>query len=146
MAALFQFENYLNQLVLELESFPSEESIWQVPAGIANSPGNLALHITGNLNHFIGAILGKTGYIRERELEFSRKNVARKDLIAGLRDAQSVVVRVLSPLSSEDKLADYPENFKGRTLSIDDALAHLLAHLAYHTGQVNYLRRMLFAA
>lgn len=146
MAALFQFENYLNQLVLELESFPSEESIWQVPAGIANSPGNLALHITGNLNHFIGAVLGKTGYIRERELEFSRKDVPRAVLIAGLRDAQTLVVGILADLDGNKKLADYPDSFKGRTLSIDDALSHLLAHLAYHTGQVNYLRRILYSA
>lgn len=146
MAALFQFENYLNQLVLELESFPSEESIWKVPAGIANSPGNLVLHITGNLNHFIGAVLGKTGYIRERELEFSRKDVPRAVLIAGLRDAQALVVQVLADLDGHKKLADYPDSFKGRTLSIDDALSHLLAHLAYHTGQVNYLSRILFTA
>jgi hypothetical protein len=146
MAALFQFENYLNQLELELESFPSEESIWKVPAGIANSPGNLALHITGNLNHFIGAVLGKTGYIRERELEFSRKDVPRAMLIAGLRDAQAMVVQVLADLDGHKKLSDYPDSFKGRTLSIDDALSHLLAHLAYHTGQVNYLRRMLYYA
>lgn len=146
MAALFQFENYLNQLVLELESFPSEESIWKVPSGIANSPGNLALHITGNLNHFIGAVLGKTGYIRERELEFSQKDVPRAVLIAGLRDAQALVVGILSEMDGNKKLADYPDSFKGRTLSIDDALSHLLAHLAYHTGQVNYLRRMLYSA
>jgi uncharacterized damage-inducible protein DinB len=79
-------------------------------------------------------------------LEFSRKDVPRAVLIAGLRDAQAMVVQVLADLDGNKKLSDYPDSFKGRTLSIDDALSHLLAHLAYHTGQVNYLRRMLYSA
>ncbi len=142
MAALFQFENYLEQLKKEVEGFPDDQSLWAIHEGISNSPGNLALHIAGNLQHFLGAILGKSGYVRQRELEFSVKGLSKSQVLGELEKARSIVIKVLSPLTPEDKLKNYPEDFKGKTLCIDDALAHLLAHLAYHTGQVNYLRRM----
>lgn len=143
MAALFQFENYIDQLIRELEAFPSDESIWLVPPGINNSPGNIGLHIAGNLQHFVGSILGKTGYVRHRDEEFTTKGLSKAAVIDQLKTAKVVVNNVLSKLSNEDRLKPYPELFKGKELCIDDALSHLLAHLAYHTGQVNYMRRMV---
>lgn len=142
MAATFQFENYLELLKNEIEAFPDDKALWFVPAGISNSPGNLALHIAGNLQHFIGSILGKSGYIRQRDLEFSNKGLKKAEVLAELAKARSITILVLDSLSATDKSRDYPEPFKGKTLCVDDALSHLLAHLAYHTGQVNYLRRM----
>ena len=142
MAALFQFENYLEQLKKEVESFPDDQSLWAIHEGISNSPGNLALHIAGNLQHFVGGILGKSGYVRQRELEFSEKGLTKTQVLGELEKAKMIVISVLSQVTTEDKLRNYPEDFKGKILCIDDALAHLLAHLAYHTGQVNYLRRM----
>ena len=142
MASLFQFENYFEQLKKEVESFPDDQSLWAIHEGISNSTGNLALHIAGNLQHFVGAILGKSGYVRQRELEFSEKGLTKTQVLGELEKAKMIVISVLSQVTTEDKLRNYPEDFKGKILCIDDALAHLLAHLAYHTGQVNYLRRM----
>ncbi|MBL7923688.1 MAG: DUF1572 family protein [Bacteroidia bacterium] len=146
MAALFQFENYLLQLKREIELFPDDESLWKIPEGIANSPGNLALHIAGNLQHFIGANLGHTGYVRQREQEFSRQGLSKTMVLEELEKARQCTILVLGGLSSRDQSENYPQDFKGNFLSIGDALSHLLAHLAYHTGQVNYLRRMLYPA
>lgn len=143
MAALFQFENYLEQLKNEITAFPDDSSLWMLPEGINNTPGNLAMHIAGNLQHFIGAILGKTGYVRQRELEFSVKGLTKEQVISELNTARVVVVTVVGSMNTKDKTQNYPSDFKGKILSVEDALSHLLAHLAYHTGQINYLRRII---
>lgn len=144
MATKQQFENYIDQLMNEIRQFPDDASLWKVPQGVSNSPGNLGLHIAGNLQHFIGAIMGKTGYVRQREIEFSTKGLSREDVLDQLLKAKSIVSTVLESYTSEKQTEPYPEEFKGRTVPVHEALAHLFAHVAYHTGQVNYLRRMLY--
>lgn len=137
-----QFDLYIEQLMTEIKSFPDNVSIWDTMPGIANSPGNLGLHIAGNLKHFVGAVMGKTGYVRERELEFSKKNLPVSEVLTELESARIIVSEVLSGLSEADMLQPYPAEFKGRTASINEALSHLFGHLTYHTGQVNYFRRI----
>ncbi|HEY5407636.1 MAG TPA: hypothetical protein VIJ92_11120 [Ginsengibacter sp.] len=75
IAALF--ERDINKLIEEINLYKNEEDIWKIKEGISNSSGNLTLHLLGNLNHFIGATLGNTGYVRERDKEFSLKNIPR---------------------------------------------------------------------
>lgn len=145
MAALFQFENYLDQLKSEIELFPNDASLWMVPKGVSNSPGNLALHLAGNLQHFVGALLGKTGYIRERELEFSTKGKSKEYVLAEIEKAHAVVRSILTTLTEAQENEMYPVDFKGKIVKVHVALSHLLAHLAYHNGQINYLRRMLYS-
>ena len=65
----------LNKLKFEIESYKDERSIWAVDKTISNSAGNLCLHLVGNLNAYIGAELGKTSYVRNRDLEFSLKDI-----------------------------------------------------------------------
>ena len=77
------FTRDLNKLKAEIELYRNENNIWRTDKGIANSAGNLCLHLTGNLNAYIGAELGNTGYIRHRELEFSLKDIPRQ-FLAGL--------------------------------------------------------------
>ena len=144
MATKQQFENYVDQLMNEIRLFPDDASIWVVPPGVSNSPGNLGLHIAGNLQHFIGAILGKTGYVRQRDEEFSRKGLSKEEVLAELQIARNVITSVLENYPSERQTTPYPDDFKGRSVPVSEALAHLFAHLAYHTGQVNYLRRMQY--
>ncbi len=74
----------LNDLARELDLFGDDESVWKTAPGVANSAGNLALHVAGNLQHFIGAGLGATGYVRNRELEFSRSSGTRAHIKAEL--------------------------------------------------------------
>jgi uncharacterized damage-inducible protein DinB len=129
----------------ELESYPDERAIWTVAPGIANSAGTLALHLAGNLQHFVGAVLGGTGYRRDREAEFTRRNVPRAELIAELQRAEAAVEAVLPGLPDDDLAKQYPEEISGQRPSTAHALVHLASHLAYHLGQVNYHRRLLAA-
>jgi uncharacterized damage-inducible protein DinB len=145
MAALFQFENHLIQLKAEIEAFPNDASLWMVPKGVSNSPGNLALHLAGNLQHFVGALLGNTGYVRDRDLEFSMKGQSKDYVLEQIEKAHEVVQATLSSMTEEQENEIFPSDFKGKMVKVSVALSHLLAHLAYHNGQINYLRRMLYA-
>lgn len=135
----------LRTLRSEIEAYPTQESIWLAPTGIANSAGTLALHLTGNLQYFIGTQLGSTGYVRHREAEFASRNVSREDLLRGIDETIAVVEAVL-PAVGEDRMgATYPIDVAGMRMRTDDFLVHLCAHLAYHVGQVDYHRRLLAA-
>jgi uncharacterized damage-inducible protein DinB len=127
----------------EIEAYPDDASVWKLPPGIANSAGTLALHLAGNVQHFLGAILGKTGYVRDRAAEFSRRDVARAEIVAQV-DAAIVAVPVgLAKLQDAALAADYPEQIAGHTVSTGEWLIHLAAHLAYHLGQIDYHRRIV---
>lgn len=142
-ALLTLYERDLRKLRQEMNLYADENKIWIVQEGISNSAGNLCLHLLGNLNHFIGAVLGNTGYIRHRDNEFSLKNIPRSDLNAHIDATIAVVGRTLSGLSETDFDRDYPEEKHGEILKVDFMLLHLLGHLNYHLGQVNYHRRLI---
>src|SRR3970282_1758330 len=75
----------LRTIERELNAYRTEDQIWALPAGLPNSGGTLALHAAGNLLHFVGAVLGGSSYVRDRDAEFSRRGVPRAELIDGLR-------------------------------------------------------------
>ncbi len=133
----------LNKLKFEIESYQSEESIWKIDKNILNSAGNLCLHLVGNLNTYIGAELGQTGYIRNRELEFSLKNIPRTELIEKVESTIKIIDSTLDKLSQEDLEKDYPTEALGYKMTTEYFLIHLLSHLNYHLGQINYHRRLL---
>lgn len=137
------FERDLNKLKTELLSYKSEEVIWKTEAAIPNSAGNLALHLIGNLSTFIGAEIGKTGYIRNRPLEFSAKFVPRDKLVADIEATIEVIKNALPLLTEEDYQAEYPLLVLEEKKSTGYFLIHLAVHLGYHLGQVNYHRRLL---
>lgn len=137
------FERDLMKLKGELLAYRSEENIWKTEAQIPNSAGNLTLHLIGNLNAFIGAELGKSGYVRNRPLEFSDKDVPREKMIADIESTIQVIKMALGTLTEEDYSAEYPiQVFEAKT-STEYLLIHLAVHLGYHLGQVNYHRRLL---
>jgi hypothetical protein len=127
----------------ELELFGDESLIWSVVPGITNSAGTLALHVCGNLQHFVGAVLGGTGYVRDRDLEFSARGVSRDVLSAELRKTIQVVDTVLPRLSEQVMSTDFPAVPGGTRVPTGLFLLHLAAHLAHHLGQAGYLRRIL---
>jgi Protein of unknown function (DUF1572) len=102
------FEQDLLQLKKEIESYPDENKLWIIKEGISNSPGNLCLHLIGNLNHFIGATLGNTGYVRNRDNEFTLKNIPKKELISDIDRTISIVKTALSALSEKDFENNFP--------------------------------------
>jgi len=137
------YERDLRKLVDEIKMFKNEENLWKTHGSITNSSGNLALHIVGGMNFHVGSRLAKTGYIRNRDQEFSKKDVPRLDIIADLEKLIVLINGTLNNLTDDDLKKDFPAPFDGATNSISYVLVTLLAHLNYHLGQVNYLRRML---
>ena len=136
------FQKDLNRLKSEVELYDSEESLWIISKGINNSAGNLCMHILGNLNNFVGTILGKTGYVRNRPAEFSEKT-SKENLILEIIKTTEMVNLVISNLDSETLERLYPENVFGEEMKTDFFLIHLVGHLNYHLGQINYHRRIL---
>ena len=132
----------LNAIKKELESYNNESLIWKVDKDVTNSAGNLALHIVGNLNHFIGAILGDTDYIRQRDLEFSQKDIPLKELSIKLDDTIIVVEKTLSNLTPADLQKEYRRNPTEAYMTTEFFLMYLISHLSYHLGQINYHRRL----
>lgn len=137
------FTRDLNQLKKEIEAYQNEDVIWKNDKNILNSGGNLTLHLVGNINHFVGAILGNSGYVRNREEEFSLKNISKSELILQVEETLNVVVLTLDQLSEEDLAKDYPIEPLGYKMSTAYFLIHLFGHLGYHLGQINYHRRLL---
>lgn len=133
----------LGKLKDEINAYDNEALIWRIKEGIKNSPGNLCLHICGNLQHFIGAVLGNTGYKRNRDTEFSAKNISRNSLVAELDKTSNIVKSVLENFSDDDLDKEYPIEVLDRKWSNAGFMIHLIAHLNYHLGQVNYHRRLI---
>lgn len=137
------FNRDLNKLKQEIESYQNEKTIWITEKDITNSAGNLCLHLIGNLNTFIGAELGKTNYVRHRELEFSLKDIPRDELIQKIQETTILVESILEKLTEEQLKQDYPIVVFESKNSTAFFLVHLTTHLAYHLGQINYHRRLL---
>lgn len=136
----------LASLRREVEAYPTEESIWLAPDGLANSAGVLVRHLCGNLRHYFGAVLGKSGYVRQRDLEFTAPRVSREALLALIADTEREVLPVLAALRVEQLTGDFPEPQGGRIFEAPDYVAHLVMHLGYHLGQIDYHRRTLTAS
>lgn len=127
----------------ELQAYPDDNLVWRTVPGLPNTGGTLALHVAGNVQHFLGAILGRNGFRRDRDAEFARRDVPRAELEAGLDAAIASVERTLSRLPDEALAGPYPEPIAKRTVSATDFAVHLAVHLAYHLGQLDYHRRMV---
>jgi len=137
------FSRDLKKLKVEIESYKDELNLWVVEPDIANSAGNLCLHLIGNLNTYIGATLGGTNYVRNRPLEFSLKNIPQKELITKIDETIIIVEETLDKITQEAIEAEYPLVVLTEKTSTEFFLVHLTTHLSYHLGQINYHRRLL---
>ena len=137
-----QMVRELEGFVREIEAFPDDASVWAVVPGVTNSAGTLAQHVCGNLQHFVGRVLGGSSYVRDREREFSAREASRSALVAELRKTAEVVADALGRLPATQLDAVYPEPLAGHTVNTAQFLVHLGAHLAFHLGQAGYLRRV----
>lgn len=139
------YEQGLTKLRTEIEGYPSETELWKIGGNIPNSAGNLALHLVGNLNHFFGATLGGSGYVRDRESEFASGEVSKEQLLNEIELALAVVKDTLSKLQTGDLQKIYPVQFQNEDVSTEYVLSYLLGHFNYHLGQIDYHRRLLAA-
>ncbi|MDQ6829630.1 MAG: DinB family protein [Gemmatimonadota bacterium] len=124
-----------------VEAYPDDASVWAERPGFPNVGGTLVLHLAGNLQHFVGAVLGKSGYKRDRDAEFARRGVSREALLAELDAADRAIDQGMAAVSEEMLAAPYPIEVAGRTVATGDWLIHLTTHCAYHLGQLDYHRR-----
>jgi hypothetical protein len=127
----------------ELELYPDDASVWRTVTGLPNPAGNLLLHLTGNLQHFFGAALGNTGYVRDREAEFTRKDVPRSELSKELENARRAVLAAFNHLTEQKLDETHPVKITDTAFSNRLAVLQLITHLAYHLGQIDYHRRMV---
>ena len=139
------FTRDLNKLKVEINSYKSESNLWVLEKNINNTAGNLCLHLVGNLNHFIGATLGNTGYIRQRDLEFSSKRVLKNEMLKQIDDTILVIKKALKNLPAITLEKEYPIVVFKEPMSTAFFLVHLSTHLSYHLGQINYHRRLIEA-
>jgi uncharacterized damage-inducible protein DinB len=137
------FERDLEKLKTEITSYKTPSIMWGVTGDISNSAGNLCLHICGNLQHFIGSVLGISGYKRDRDSEFSRKNIPVDEIIKKIDHTIFTVKKTLNELDVNKLDEIYPINVFGKEMTTGFFLAHLTTHLNYHLGQINYHRRLL---
>lgn len=133
------FSRDLNRLKTEIELYNNEADLWKISGRISNPAGNLCLHLVGNLNTYIGKELGGTNYVRNRELEFSLKDVPRSELIGQINNTIRVVEQSLDRLRESDLAMDFPVLVFEKKTSVEYLLVHLATHLAYHLGQINYI-------
>jgi uncharacterized damage-inducible protein DinB len=137
------FDRDLQRLEEEINLYQSEEAIWRLDGEIKNTAGNLCLHLCGNLQHYIGAKLGHTSYVRNRDNEFAAKGISKTDLIAEVQKTRQTVRDTLETLKPSVLESEYPGKVFDYPMTTAYFLIHLTAHLNYHLGQVNYHRRIL---
>ncbi|MCF0063491.1 DUF1572 domain-containing protein [Dyadobacter chenwenxiniae] len=141
------FERDLKKLREEIEKYPTEDSLWVQLPGTINTGGNLCQHLIGNLSTYVGLTLGNVPYVRNRDAEFARRLFTKTELIGELDKLLPVVVKSVSDLSDTQLASGYPRNvldmFENQTTAL--VLIHLLTHLSYHLGQINYHRRWITA-
>ena len=137
------FARDITRVIQELRAFPDTASVWQMVPGVTNAAGTLALHLEGNLREYIGRQIGQIAYARQRPLEFSARGVERDELIARLEAVRDQIPPVIAGLSDAQLAQTYPEKFNDTAMTTRQILVHLEAHLNYHHGQINYLRRVV---
>jgi len=143
---LKMYERDLNRLRAEIEQFSDEADLWKTSGDITNSAGNLCQHLSGNLQHFFGAVLGGSDYLRDRDAEFASKGITKADLLANIDAAEISVKETLAKLSEDDLSKTYPIEVFDEPMTTGFFLASLATHFNYHLGQINYHRRLLVRA
>jgi Protein of unknown function (DUF664) len=135
----------LARLAAQLEAYPDDASVWRVGGTIKNSAGTLALHLVGNLEAFVGAVFGGTGYVRDREAEFADRDVPRRELLRRVAHCRESVAKGLGAVSDEAMVKAYPAPLPGpfEGWSTHRFLTHLSSHFLWHLGQIDYHRRLL---
>lgn len=135
-------ERDISKMQSEIEAYSTEELLWITSGTIKNPGGNLCLHIIGSLNHFIGTVLGNTGYVRHYDEEFLEKGISKEELLTELEKSKIIVRNTLASLTDDDLRKIFPKKWLENDVPVYWFLTHLLSHLNYHLGQINYHRRM----
>ena len=132
----------LDNLHKEISAYVDEKELWMVAGDVKNPPGNLCIHLLGNVNHNIGALIGKTGYVRKRDEEFTLKNISKEKLLDDITSAKAMVEKVLGNAEPDEMKKDFSTEIFGKR-STEYMLSYFIGHFMYHLGQINYHRRLI---
>lgn len=139
------FSRDIKKLRKEMEQYGSEDALWVPLPGTINPGGNLCQHLIGNLRTYVGLTLGGYAYVRDRDAEFNQKTFTQKQMLAELDQLHEIVVGTLEMLNEQRMEEEYPRDvvnlFPKQTVRL--VLTHLLAHLSWHLGHINYHRRWI---
>jgi len=137
---------YLEEVAARLHKWVdplSEGQFWRNPFPYGNDIGHLVLHLTGNLNYYIGAQIAQTGYVRDRDKEFTDKQPPTKaEALERFDRAIALVADTIRKQSADDWSAFYT----GRGVSAANRFAAVLdstAHADHHLGQIIHVAREL---
>ena len=140
---LVLFLREIDALRREVDLYPTDAALWKEHPGLPNSGGTLVMHLAGNLRHFIGGVLGRSAYVRDRNEEFSRRDVPKAELLGLIAAARREVAAALDDLQPGRLAAPFDGlPVQDRTMTTNLFLLHLLSHLGYHLGQIDYHRRV----
>jgi len=133
----------LDKLKSEINSYSDDAALWKIDKNILNSGGHLTMHLIGNLNHFLGTILIKTDYKRNRAAEFNGRDISRKQIISSIDNLKKIIKKGATSLAEYDLTKPFPDTTFGHEMTTKQFLIHLFGHFNYHLGQINYHRRLL---
>jgi len=145
---VFLYTRDLKRLKNEILAYPTEESLWVKIPGTINSGGVICQHLIGNLRTYIGLPIGNFHYVRDREAEFSARLFSKETLLQQVDLLLEIIPDSIGRLSDNDLSGEYPHEILtvNPVQSYSLVLSHLVMHLSWHTGQINYHRRIVEAA
>jgi uncharacterized damage-inducible protein DinB len=145
-SSLANYYRMIHRRVRELTEPLSTEQLWTRPYPYGNSIGNLILHLTGNLNYYIGAQIGGTGYIRQRPLEFSSTGKPKDDVLREFDEVIEIVIATIGKQSDEDWAAPFYGELESESKTRFSAFLACAGHAYHHVGQIIYLQKQLLAS
>jgi uncharacterized damage-inducible protein DinB len=142
-STLVAYYDMIRKRVHELVEPLPEDKIWRRPYHYGNSVGNLLLHLTGNLNYYIGAQIAKTGYVRQRDREFSDSGKPKEELLRNFDQAVDMVIKTIKKQSGDDWTASYVAEREPESKDRFTVLFRCASHAYHHVGQIIYLQKEL---
>jgi hypothetical protein len=138
------YKRELEKLKLEILSYESDELLWKQFEGTVPA-GNICLYLTGNLQHYIGNIVGDSGYIRNKEAEMKARNLSRERLTEEIDATRNTVVNTLEEVSKTDLQKIFPTNEFEEPVTTEYYLIHLLKNFSFYFGQIKYHHQLVSA-
>ena len=142
---IFLYQRDLNRLKKEISDYLTEEAMWVKLPGTINSGGNICQHLIGNLRTYIGLEIGGFPYVRDRESEFNLRLFTKSELLEEINFLLKIIPESILKMSEKELMDEYPHEVVeiNSEQSYEFILMHLYQHLAWHTGQINYHRRIV---
>lgn len=137
------YSREIERLKTEITAFEADELLWKQPDAQIPAAGNTCLFIAGTLQHFIGNMIGDSGYIRNKEAEMKARNLSRERLIEEVDNTKRVVVDTLEQVTKADLQKVFPTKEFEEDVTTEYYLIHLLKNLSFHIGQIAILRSLV---